>query len=260
MTSLASKNKKSQPSTASQYQIPILERGLKVLQLFKRTRPHITAPEVARDLETPRSTVHRILRTLEALNFLERVPGNGSAYSLGAAVVTLGFEYLDSLDIVQISNPILSQLRDDLDYSAHLVVLSGTDIVYLNRLGSHSALTSNVSVGSRLPAHATVTGRAILADLSDAELKELYSGQSLKRFTQQTPTTFKRLQEVLRSDKDRGYAVGKSFFAPGVASVAAGVRNATGRVVAAINVTIPEAHCSSRAAPRGHSKQGSGSS
>jgi len=215
--------------------VPGLERGLNLLHLFKRTRPTISPPEIARELGIPRSTVHRLVQTLAELGFLRR-SGRGG-YALGPAVLTIGFEYLGSLDIVQLSNPVLARLRDETDCSTHLAVRNGTDVVYLSRHATRAAVTSNVSVGTSLPAHGTVIGRVILADLDHEELKALYGDRPLPRYTEQTPTTLAALEELLEEDRRRGYAVSTSFFERGVVSVAAPVRDRSGRVAAAINAT-----------------------
>ena len=78
------------------YTVPALERGLQLLGLFDRSTRTLTPPEIARRLNLPRSTVFRILNTLEALGFVERTDG-GRAVRLGLAVLRLGFEYLASL-------------------------------------------------------------------------------------------------------------------------------------------------------------------
>jgi len=219
--------------------VPGLERGLGILRLFKRRRPAISPPEMARELGIPRSTVHRLVQTLEELGFLRRVDGGGM-YALGPAVLTIGFEYLGSLDIVQLSRPVLERLRDETDCSTHLAIRNGTDIVYLARYASNAAITSNVSVGSALPAHATVIGRVILADLADAELAQLYRGKPLEAYTEQTPTTLPALLRLLAEDRQRGYAISTSFYERGVTSIAAPVRDHSGRVVASINAVTVE--------------------
>src|SRR5262249_34903131 len=122
--------------------------------------------------------------------------------------------------------------------SAHLAVLQGTDIVYLSRHASPNAVTSNVSVGTRLPAHASVMGRVLLADLSSPALHALYKDKPLQRFTPKTPTTIASLERLLQEDRRLGYVVGSSYYERGVTSVAAPVRDHTGKVVAAINVAI----------------------
>ena len=224
-------------STGTQTTVPGLERGLKLLRLFRRTRPSITPPEIAHELKIPRSTVHRLLQTLEEMEFLRRAE-SGGAYVLGPAVLSIGFEYLSSLDIVQLSNPILGQLRDKTQCSAHLAVLHGTEIVYLSRHASPNAVSSNVSVGTRLPAHASVMGRVLLTDLSPAALHALYKDKPLQRFTPKTPTTIASLERLLQEDRRLGYVIGSSYYERGVTSVAAPVRDHTGKVVAAINVAI----------------------
>ena len=224
-------------STGTQTTVPGLERGLKLLRLFRRTRPSITPPEIAHELKIPRSTVHRLLQTLEEMEFLRRSDGGG-AYTLGPAVLSIGFEYLSSLDIVQLSNPILSQLRDKTQCSAHLAVLQGTEIVYLSRHASPHAVSSNVSVGTRLPAHASVMGRVLLADLGSPALHALYKDKPLQRFTPKTPTTIASLERLLLEDRRLGYVIGSSYYERGVTSVGAPIRDHTGKVIAAINVAI----------------------
>lgn len=224
-------------SAGTQTTVPGLERGLKILRLFNRARPSISPPEMARELKIPRSTVHRLLQTLEEMQFLRRSE-SGNAYQLGPAVLSIGFDYLGSLDIVQLSNPVLSQLRDKTRCSAHLSVLNGTEIIYLSRHASPDAVTSSVSIGTRLPAHATVMGRVILADLTPIALRALYKDTPLQRFTPKTPTTLAALERLLAEDRRLGYVMSSSYYERGVTSVAAPVRDYTGKVVAAINVTI----------------------
>jgi DNA-binding IclR family transcriptional regulator len=224
--------------TPSRAQVPGLERGLNILRLFKRARSSISPPEMARELGIPRSTVHRLVQTLEELGYLRRGE-NGGAYALGPAVLAIGFEYLGSLDIVQLSSPVLARLRDETNCSTHLAIRNGTDVVYLARFASRAAITSNVSVGSALPAHATVIGRVILADLSDADLASLYPQKRLEAYTEQTPTTLAALTKLLAEDRQRGYAISTSFYERGVTSIAAPVRDRSGRVIASINaVTV----------------------
>lgn len=217
--------------------VPGLERGLKILRLFNRGRSSISPPEMARELKIPRSTVHRLLQTLDDMGFLRRAESGGN-YVLGPAVLSIGFDYLGSLDIVQLSNPVLSELRDKTQCSAHLSVLNGTEIIYLSRHASPTALSSSVGVGTCLPAHATVMGRVLLSDLSPAGLRALYKDKPFERFTPKTPTTLAALERLLAEDRRLGYVMDASFYERGVTSVAAPVRDYSGKTVAAINVTI----------------------
>jgi DNA-binding IclR family transcriptional regulator len=94
-----------------------------------------------------------------------------------------------------------------------------------------------VTVGTRLPAHATILGRVLLLDADDQTLRSLYPEPSLPRISTRSPRTLTELKRLLREDRSRGYAVSESFFEQGICAVAAPVRDANGSIVAAISVT-----------------------
>jgi len=96
---------------------------------------------------------------------------------------------------------------------------------------------SSVTIGTRFPVHATIMGRMMLLDASDAELDAMYPEKKLPQFSEQTPATLGELRELLREDRKRGYAASQSFFERGVSSVAAPVRDAGGTIIGAVNVT-----------------------
>jgi DNA-binding IclR family transcriptional regulator len=220
------------------YLVPGLQRGLAILRMFDRQRTHISAPNIAKALAIPRSTVFRLLYTLERLGFLERAPESDD-YRLGTAVLTLGFEYLASLEITELARPILERLRDDVGFTAHLVIRDGRDVVFVLKVVAKSTLASSVTIGTRLPVHGTVLGRVFLGDMTDAEIRALYPEKRLKRFSAQTPGTVDELIALVRRDQARGYAVSEAFFEHGISAIAAPVRGGDNRVVAAINITIP---------------------
>jgi len=221
------------------YLVPGLARGLEILRCFDRERPALSAGELARLQDLPRSTVFRLVRTLEAMGFLVREV-DGRLYRLGPAVLGLGYEYLAGQEVPDIARPALEALRDATGASAHLAIRDGAEIIYLARYASRSAIASNIRVGSRLPAHATTMGRVLLADLDDAALGALYQGVALSGHTAQTPPDLDALKAMLAADRARGHVIGRAFYERGVVSVAAPVREASGRTVAAINVTAAD--------------------
>lgn len=222
------------------YAVPGLERGLRILSEFSRETPTLGAPELARRLQVPRTTVFRLLVTLENLGYLERVPGSHD-FQLGTAVLKLGFEYLASLSITELGRPILERLRDDTGYSANLVIRDGRDIIYVQKATAHSVFTSSVHIGTRLPAHATILGRALLCHLSYSELEALYPEERLRAYTPRTPATVADLYALLKEDRRRGYVMEDGFFESNISTVSAPVLDAQGVVRAAVGVTIPAA-------------------
>ena len=229
----------SMPTAADdRYTVPALERGLQLLGLFDRSTRTLTPPEIARRLNLPRSTVFRILNTLEALGFVERTDG-GRAVRLGLAVLRLGFEYLASLELTQLGTQLLQRLCDQTGYPSNLVVRDGRSIVYVAKVAPPRPFSSTVSVGTRLPAHATVFGHVLLSDLDQAALRALYPEDSLQTYTASTPASVAELQRMTQAVRERGHVVGRGFFEAHIATVGAPVRDAAGHVVAALGITVP---------------------
>ncbi|MFK3794498.1 MULTISPECIES: IclR family transcriptional regulator [Pseudomonas] len=218
------------------YIVPGLERGLLLLCEFSRRNRTLTAPELARRLALPRSTIFRLLATLEAMGFVTR---NGNEYRLGMSVLRLGFEYLASLELTELGQPLLARLCDRLNYPSNLVVRDGRSIVYVAKVSPPSVFSSAVSVGTRLPAHATVLGRVLLGDLSLAELRELYPEEHLEQHSPSTPKTVLELFDMVQADRQRGFVSGEGFFETTISTVAAPVRDQSGSTAAALGVTIP---------------------
>ena len=225
---------------SDRYTVPGLERGLRILGEFSRDEPVLSAPELARRLGVPRSTVFRLLVTLEGMHFVERTP-DGRAYRLGLAILRLGFEYLASLDMVELGRPLLDRLRDDTGYAASLVVRDGRDVVYLHRSASRAPFATAVSVGTRLPAHATVLGHVLLGDLSLAALRALYPEPLLESRSRETPRDSAALFEQVQQARKRGWVLAAGFFEPHICTVAAPVRGQDAHVIAAIGLTVPGA-------------------
>jgi len=231
----------SEPADNDRYPVPALERGLRLLGEFSRDTRTLGAPELARRLGLARSTVFLLLATLEGMGFIERVDG-GNAYRLGMAVLRLGFEYLASLELTELGQPLLERLCDATRYPCNLVVRDGRSIVYVAKVTPPTPLTSAVRVGTRLPAHATVLGRILLEDLSLAELRQLYPEDRLEVFSPGTPKTPLELFDMVQRDRERGYVLGEGFYEASISTIAAPVRDHSARVVAALGVTVPSAH------------------
>lgn len=219
------------------YNVPALERGLRVLCEFSRDTRTLTAPELARRFKLPRSTVFRLLATLESLGFVERDAG-AREYRLGLAVLRLGFEYLASLPLNELGHPLLERLSKDTGHACNLIVRDGRSIVYVSRVSPPSPFVSAVSVGTRLPAHATVLGRVLMADLTLPELRALYPESQLESFSPSTPRTVTELFDLAQADRQRGYAVSEGFFEANISTIAAPVRDHSARVVAALGMTL----------------------
>ena len=227
------------------YTVPGLQRGLQLLAEFRKDTPALTGAELARRLGLPRASVFRLLQTLELMGFVERA-GDSNHYRLGIAVLRLGFEFLASMDLTERGKPVLDALSHMCGLSAHLVVRDGTEVVFVAKSIGQSSLQSSVQVGTRLPAHATSTGRMLLACKPVAERNTWLKGRVLQRLTAHTVTTAKQLRAVLEQVRADDHCLASEEHEVGVFAVAVALRNIQGQALAALNVVLPGA-CTDRA-------------
>ena len=223
---------------ADRYLVPGLARGLQLLGCFSRQEPQLTGAELSRRLDVPRASVFRLLQTLEQMGFVERVVDSPS-YKLSIGVLRLGFEYLASMELTEHGLPIIEDLREKSSYSAHLVVRDGREVVFVAKAAGRQSVFHSIQVGARLPAHATVLGRLLLADLDMAALSQLYPETPLPAYTAKTPTTLVQLKALIDQDRSNGYGISQGGFETGISTIAAPVFNDRQLVVAAVSITVP---------------------
>lgn len=223
------------PVPSSEY-VQSLARGLSVIRAFDAEHPRRTLSDVARATDLTRATARRFLLTLSELGY---VRGDGTLFWLTPRVLELGYSYLSSLGLPDIAQPHLQDLSDEINESSSVSILDGTDIVYVARVAVRRIMTVGISIGTRLPAYATSMGRVLLADLSDAELAAALKSAVPEAFTERTLTDPAALTAAIRAAGERGYALVDQELENGLRSIAAPLRSADGRVVAALNISTP---------------------
>lgn len=218
------------------YVVPPVQRALRLLRYIADGNVVASPSRAAKELSINRTTLIRLLTTLEAERMIER-RHDGEGYRLGIGMATLTARALFSADIVQVADPILANLANQLGLSSHLGILEGHDVIYVARRVPNLHLVSNVRIGSRLPAHASNIGRVILANMPRDKVIELYSGATLDRITEKTVTSLEELLRQIERDRELGLAWSDSNFEAGISSVAAPVFDHTGEVAGGINVS-----------------------
>lgn len=213
-----------------------LAKGLEVLRTFSREKPHMTLSEIAARAGLPAATARRCLNTLEELGYVAR---NGRQFLLRPQVLEIGAVYLDSMGIPVLTQTRLEELSLATGGSASLGVMSGTGVVVAARGSVRTqALAVEPHLGSRLAAHATALGKVLLAGLGPERLNAWFEKAELERFTEHTVTDRPLLMQQIEAARRDGYATAEEEIAPGMASLAVPVRDAAGRVVAALNVVV----------------------
>jgi DNA-binding IclR family transcriptional regulator len=220
----------------SRYVVPPVQRALRLLRYIADGNAVESPSRAAKELAINRTTLVRLLATLSAERMIER-RHDGDGYRLGIGMATLTARALFSADIVQVADPILAKLANELGLSSHLGILEGRDVIYVVRRVPNLHLVSNVRIGSRLPAHASNIGRVILAHMPRESVTELYDKATLERVTDKTVTTLDGLLRQISRDQEVGLAWSDSNFELGISSVAAPVFDHTGGVAGGINVS-----------------------
>jgi DNA-binding IclR family transcriptional regulator len=229
---------RDKPAAEDRYLVPALQRGLQLLGQFSRQERELTGAELSRRLGLPRASVFRILQTLEQMGYVERV-GESAHYKLGMAVLRLGFEFLASMELTELGRPVIDDLCAATGLSAHLVVRDGRDVVFVAKAVGPAFMFNSIQIGARLPAHATVLGRLLLAGLSVDELADLYRGVAMSRHTEQTPLTVAALWTSIEEVARQGYGISEGGFESAISTVAAPVINGRHKVAAAVSVAVP---------------------
>jgi IclR family pca regulon transcriptional regulator len=218
-----------------------LARGLDVLSSFDAEHRAMSLSEVASIAGLARPTARRLLLTLQELGYV-RSDDNG--YELTPKVLGLGMGYVSALGLWDIARPHLEALVHRTGESSSMAQLDGSDIVYVARVSVPKIIALRVDIGTRFPAVQTSQGKVLLAGLSREDLERTLAEPSRAGLPPYIGRSHAQLLEELVQVRARGWALADEELAPGVRSVAVPVRDGTGAVRAAMNVTVHAAETS----------------
>ena len=221
--------------------IEAIARGLDVITAFGTTGQNLSLAELAAATGLARPTVRRILLTLDELGY---VRSDGGSFSLTARVLDLGMAYVSASSIWEIARPHLTELSVRTGESCSLAQLDGSDVVYVARVAVPKLVTLSVSIGTRFPAPVTSLGKVLLAALDPAELDRVLALPSRSAVVTASRPERDEILASLREVRAAGWAVTDQQLGPAIRSVAAPVRDGSGRVVAAVNVNAHAAETS----------------
>ena len=232
---VASPAKRIQAFTGDPDFMTSLARGLAVVQAFQERKRHLTIAQISHRTEIPRAAVRRCLHTLIKLGYATT---DGRTYSLLPKVLTLGHAYLSSTPLAVSAQPYLDRISDQLHEACNMATLEGDDILYIARSATVQRLISvDLSVGGRLPAYCTSMGRILLAALDDATLHEYLEHADLQAKTSRTVHDPAALLEILQQVREQGWCVVDQELEQGLRSIAVPVYDASGQVLAALNIS-----------------------
>ncbi|UCG25214.1 MAG: IclR family transcriptional regulator [Chloroflexota bacterium] len=226
---------KDKPRTTETVQS--VERAMAILRSFTEAEPELRVTELARRLDLHKSTVSRILATLQKGSLVSRNPESGK-YRLGLGLIGLAGVALGRLDVRGVAQPYLNNLVAFTQETVNISVIEGNACVNIERARSPQPIRYEGWIGRRTPLHCTAAGKALLANLPDRE-RSLRLALPLVKYTSQTITDNQTLVEVLKEIRLQGYAIVHEEFEEGFSAIASPIYNHEGQVVAAVSVSGP---------------------
>jgi IclR family pca regulon transcriptional regulator len=218
-----------------------LARGIDVIKAFSPHKMELTVSEVATITSLARPTARRLLLTLESLGYVRLI---GNNYLLTPQILELGTSYISSQGMWDVVQPHLVSLVEKTGESSSMSELLGSDIIYTARVPVAKIISLSIHIGTRFPAVSTSMGMVMLADLNTTQLNRVLKTPPLSVVVPRITPNRKQIDMSLSKIRKQGWAQSDEYLVLGIRSIAAPVRNAQGRTIAAINVTVNAAETS----------------
>lgn len=216
--------------------VQTLDRALDIIELLSLEKNGIGVTEISHKLDLHKSTVHRLLNALAVRGYVEKEDRH-SKYSLGLKFVEIGSHRLNHLELKIEASPSLRSLADRNRQPVHLAILSGNEVVYIEKIEPVANLRMYSQIGKRVPAYCSALGKSLLSEMKDDELKKLLCEIEFKPFTPKTHSTIDQLIADVDSVRQKGWSLDDEEHEPGIRCIASPVRDYTGKIIAAVSVS-----------------------
>src|SRR5262249_1739913 len=215
-----------------------VERLFAVIDLASKMGT-ISVADIVYLLDLPRPTAHRMVATLEELEYLQKIPVKGK-YAVAPKLVGLATAVLTSTGVYAPIKAVLTAVAQKTGETCGLALMSSAEVEYIASVMGPSPLTLQFQAGQRAPLHCTSSGHVFLARLSSEELTRFMASGPWEQLTPKTVTDPRVLAERLRKVRTQGFAANESEYIVGVVGAAVPIDGADGHVVAALNVSAPK--------------------
>ncbi len=211
-----------------------LEKGLRVLEAFKPNQPSLNIAQTAAMSGLDRAGARRVLLTLQHLGYLKL---DAKSFSLTPRVLTLSQHYLECLPFWQLAQSVMEELSASLDETVSIGLLDQTDIVYVLRAPARRMITYNPNIGTRIPAYLSSIGHVLLSHLNNKDLDQYIQSIQLHAYTAHTIRNKAELRRKILETRETGWSYVSQQHDSNTCGIAVGIKDFTGRVIAALNVS-----------------------
>jgi IclR family transcriptional regulator, KDG regulon repressor len=221
---------------AAQSKNKTVVKSIELLNLFL-SNSRLTLTDMVQLLQSPKTSVYRMVRSLEDMGFLTK--GADGRYALGLLFLQFGKLVSERLEVRQVALPIMQRLRDQVGEAVNLIIPDGGDAIYIEKLDTTHPVRVYTQVGRRAPMYAGACPRILLSHLPEDELERYLAETELVAIGSGTITDRDFLREVLVMSRQKGYSVSHSELEDHSSAVAAPIRDHNGAVVAGLSIAGP---------------------
>ena len=211
-----------------------IDRVFDIIELLSREQNGLQLTEIGRRLDLHKSTVYRLLAVLRKRGYIEKNDDN--RYRIGVQFIELSSMYLNNVELKTEAEPYLRKLSQETRQTVFLAMIRDREVVYLDKVEQFNSIRKYSIIGRRRPLYCTSLGKAMLMNMSDAELGRLFEEVPLQRHTAKTKADLPALLEELQKSRARGWSFDDEEYELGENCVGAPLRDYRGTVIAAISV------------------------
>jgi DNA-binding IclR family transcriptional regulator len=218
-------------------------RVVSVLKSFTPSNPEWRSIDISRHLGLPKSTTHRMLTTLVTSGLLQRNAKTGN-YSVGRELYLMGNLYINTTDLFIVAEPVIKKLNDLVNEDVNVGILNNGFMTVIMKEETRQRLRCSIHIGVTIPAYASAMGLALLSELSDSGIDDLYPKERLRPLTPKTTATKTELKLQLKEIRKRGGVFCQPSLSgggyEGIEGISSLIRDASGKAIAAACFTVPE--------------------
>jgi DNA-binding IclR family transcriptional regulator len=224
-------------SEKQDHNVQSLDRAFAILESLASEQEGLGVTEIGTRVDLHKSTVHRLLSTMLEKGYVDK-KDNG-AYHIGLKLIEVVSVYLNSLELQTEARPYIAQISTDLGLTAHLGVLEGDQVIYIERMDMHSSGKLYAQIGQRMEAYCSSLGKCLLSNFSRNEVDIIMQNCRFEKFTPNTIASMDELHEELKNVRKSGYGIDDREFNLNNRCIGAPIYDYRGEIIAAISASGP---------------------
>jgi DNA-binding IclR family transcriptional regulator len=213
-------------------------RALSIIEILGEYPNGLGVVALSKELDLPKSTMHRLLHSLISKNFVYQDEEN-EKYYLSMKLAQVSSKMIDNLDIRKLARPFIEELSNHTNEVVHVCIRDGNEVVYIDKVESNRTIRMYSQIGKRAMLHCTGVGKILLAGLPDHKIIEIIDKVGLPKFTGNTLISKDALFEEINTIRKDGYAFDREEHEEGIYCISAPIHDYTGNIIAGFSISGP---------------------